>query len=256
MEQESSWYFASGGQTFGPMTRQELEQRAAKESLPPETLAWKEGMDEWRPLSECLPGIPVPVAPPPLPPVMGGAVTLGTPAAQPAELEPTPAVPSPHPQARAARPTSLSVFGVINIVFGFFGLLCSPISIISSFAPTTASVLSGEFFRYFTIATSLMGFISSGILLALGIGLLCQKNWARAGSVLYGWFSIISGVISMGVIFYVILPQLSDLQGADMAEAVGGMIGGVIGGIFGMIYPILLIIFMQRPIARAACSAE
>ena len=252
MHEESSWYFAFGGQTFGPMTRQELERRATEEPLPPGTLAWTDGMDEWRPLAECVPGCPAPAFAP-LTADIGGA-------GLPPPIPPAPALPQAAPleprPPRAGRPTSLSVFGVINIVFGFFGLLCSPFSIISSFAPSTPSVLSGGVFRAFTIATSLVGFISSGILLALGIGLLCQKNWARAGSVIYGWFSIISGLISMGVIFYVILPQLSTVHGAGLAEAVGGLVGGVLGGLFGMVYPILLIVFMQRPIARAACSAE
>ncbi len=249
MNATSGWYFSFGGQQFGPVPRFELEQRSASGALPPDTLVWTDGMSEWEPLGRHIPPAlhPAPAVAPPTQPIHG-------PPAPPANG--SPAAPQATPPRARTRPTSLSVFGIINIVFGFFGLLCAPFGIISSFGPSTATVLSGEGVRAFTIASSLLGFILSGFLLTLGIGLLRMQNWARTGSVIYGWLTIAKSLVSIGVILYFIVPHLSHAQGAGMAEAIGGIVGGVFGGLFSMIYPILLIIFMQRPIARAACGNE
>lgn len=249
MNSSPAWYFSFGGQQFGPVPKSELEQRSASGSLPAETLVWTEGMNGWEPLSRHVPPAP-PIAARPAPPDVSAAM-----APVPSPMS-APAVPQAAPPATRTRPTSLSVFGIINIVFGFFGLLCSPFGIIGSFGPSTSTVLGDEGFRAFTIASSLIEFLLSGILLALGIGLLRVQNWARAGSAVYGWLVIAKNLAAFGVILYFIMPHLSHARGAGMAEAIGAIVGGLFGGLFSMIYPILLIIFMQRPIARAACRNE
>ena len=251
MSTTSGWYFSFGGQQFGPVPKSELEQRSESGTLPPGTLVWTDGMAEWEPLSRHIPPAlhPAPALVP-VPPILPSVEHPASPAIASA------VAPRATPPPARTRPTSLSVFGIINIVFGFFGLLCAPFGIISSFGQSTTSILSSEGFRAFTIASSLLGFILSGFLLTLGIGLLRMQNWARAGSAIYGWLTIAKSLVSIGVILYFIAPHLSHAQGAGMAEAIGGIVGGVFGGLFSMIYPILLIIFMQRPIARAACGHE
>ncbi|MGA9779738.1 MAG: hypothetical protein ACLPRE_01995 [Limisphaerales bacterium] len=160
------------------------------------------------------------------------------------------------------RPTSVTVFGILNIVFaafGVFGLIAS-IALFhlpaDSNNPVIKLIHENPTYAAWLKAGILLGVPSCLVLLATGVGLLCLKSWARILSIAYAVYAIVFGILGMVVNFvFMVLPiaeQARQQQGPEAAAAVGGAIGGTIGGCFGLIYPILLLIFMTRPKVAAA----
>jgi len=48
----SDWYYAADNMQKGPINESELKAQLAANQIPPETLVWKEGMDNWTPASQ------------------------------------------------------------------------------------------------------------------------------------------------------------------------------------------------------------
>jgi hypothetical protein len=163
------------------------------------------------------------------------------------------------------RPTSVLVFGILNMVFAVFGAFGMIVSIVLFFAPVTSSnpvikiIQENPGYATFLKASIPLGFLSSAVLLASGIGLILVKNWARVASIAYGAYAIVWGIIGTVMNYMCItrplLEQASQRPGPEMAGAIGGAIGSAIGGCIGLVYPILLIIFMVRPHVVAAFEA-
>jgi hypothetical protein len=163
------------------------------------------------------------------------------------------------------RPTSVTVFGVLNIVFGALGILgiifsaislmvISPLS--STHNPVVQTVRNNPGYAAWMKIAIPLGFLACGVSIAAGIGLLKLKNWARILSIGYAIYAIVTGIIGM-VLNYIFLmqplmEQASQKQGPEAAVLIGAAIGGTFGSCFGMIYPVLLLIFMFRPNVVAA----
>jgi hypothetical protein len=161
------------------------------------------------------------------------------------------------------RPKSVTVFGILNIVFAALGLCGTAFSVIL-FLPSAAAannpvvqiIQSSPAYAAWMKLSVGLGVIVAAALLAAGIGLLNLKPWARTLSIIYAIYAIVMVIIG-DVINYIFLiqPMLQKAhseQGPEAAGAVGGAIGGLAGGCFGLIYPILLLIFMTRPHVVAA----
>ena len=159
------------------------------------------------------------------------------------------------------RPTSVTVFGILNIVFsvfGAFGLLISMALFLQtdSNSPVVKLIHEDPAYAAFLKISILLGIPVCLALLAAGIGLLNMKSWARILSIIYAIYAIVSGMIGMVVNYFaMILPMLEQArqqQGPEAAAAIGSAIGGTVGGCFGLIYPVLLLIFMLLPRTAAA----
>lgn len=160
------------------------------------------------------------------------------------------------------RPTSVTVFGILNMVFAAFGFIGTLASLALFLMPGNSSnpVLkimedSPAYAAWIKLSIPL-GLLTCGALLAAGIGLMFLKPWARKLSIGYAIYALVFGLIGMVVNFLFLvrpmLEQAREQQGAEAAGAIGGAIGGSIGSCFGLIYPILLLVFMFRPNVVAA----
>jgi hypothetical protein len=160
------------------------------------------------------------------------------------------------------RPASVTVFGILNIVFAALGVIGMVASIVLFFLPASSSnpviKLIHESTAYATWlkVCIVLGVMSSTALLAAGIGLLCLRSWARKLSIGYAIYAIVFGILGAVVNFiYLVQPMLEQArqqQGPEAVGALGGAVGGSVGGCFGLIYPVLLLIFMTRPTVVAA----
>lgn len=168
------------------------------------------------------------------------------------------------------RPTSVTVFSILNMVFaalGFFGTIGSLVMLAAlahdTNNPMIQIIRDNPGYAAYLKVSALLGVLVSLALLAAGIGLWLLKPWGRVLSIAYGIFAVISvpinSVLSYLFVTRPLMEQMMQHQqhndAAATGAAVGGAVGGLIGGCFGMIYPILLLVFMFRPNVAAAFKA-
>jgi hypothetical protein len=154
------------------------------------------------------------------------------------------------PAAGSKRPMPATVFGILNIIFGGIGLLCSPLSFIGVFA-SQQLILYAPPFKIWLIIGAVVGIFAGGWLLASGIGLLKLKKWALSGSYIYAWFAIVWGIVGTAMNAVALATGMVTMA----REAMPGFIGGMIGGTVGLVYPILMLVFLKRPHVRQAFEA-
>lgn len=160
------------------------------------------------------------------------------------------------------RPTSVTVFGTLNIAFAALGLLgvIASVAMFKMMGDTANPVMKimrdNPNYAAWIKLTIPLGLLACAVLLAAGIGLLLMKAWARKLSLAYAIYAILLGLAGMVMNYLFLLQPLmaeaAQKRGPEAAGAMGGVIGGSVGGCFGLIYPILLLIFMTRPKVVAA----
>ena len=225
------WYYMLGDQQMGPVSRESLQQLFIQQTIPPESMVWTEGMPEWQRACD-IPGF--------LSSVPAGAAD----------------------GYRRPLPTSVKVLGILGIIFGILGLLCTPLALANLFMPAEGApgieIYQAPVMRIFTMVSVVVGVVMSLVLLIAAIGLLNLKRWARGLALFYGWFAIIWGVLATIFNVFMIMPMIQEMTPDGGPEAVGGMIGGIIGGacggIIGLIYPIFMVIYMQKRNVVEACN--
>ncbi|MCA9066365.1 MAG: hypothetical protein KDA96_25030 [Planctomycetaceae bacterium] len=158
------------------------------------------------------------------------------------------------------RPTSMTVFGILNIVFSVMGICGATIGIISMFMmqqgqqfgppnPAIDIMLNSPAYRVFNIISQIVGLLTAFILLTSGIGLLKGRSFGRTLANVYAVIAIVGGIAgTIASYFILVVPMMQQAnQGPEQqAAAIGGAIGGLVGGCVGMIYPILVLVFMNR----------
>jgi hypothetical protein len=162
------------------------------------------------------------------------------------------------------RPTSVTVFGILNIVFGVLGLCGMVFTIAILFGgfdvgadnPVMEIMEGNAFLDVYQKAGIALGFIATIALIAAGIALLQMRRWGRTVSIVYACYAILSTLVGIVInFFFLMMPMLEragDAAGPERAGLVGGAVGGTLGGCVGLIYPVLLLYFMLRPNVRAA----
>jgi hypothetical protein len=150
------------------------------------------------------------------------------------------------------KPTSVTVFGVLNCVFGGLGLLCTPISAVLGLASMYKTMGVTPAYTAWNIIAAVIGFGFSIWLITLGIGLLTMKRWARRGSVIYASAIIVWVFLGVGINIAAIFLGWITIPEQQMAGYIGGTCGGLCGG---LIYPVLLLIFMLTPKVKDAFAA-
>ena len=162
------------------------------------------------------------------------------------------------------RPLAATIFGVVNIVFGGIGVLGTLASIPTvlgrpapSGQPELDAILWSERMILLGQITAPLGLLSSGALLAAGIGLLRMQPWGRLLSVLWGWYTVVMVVVMIPVQWYVLWGPMWELGSAGgnpvvRMLAMVTVVAGPVGMIIGLIHPVLLLVFMSRAAMIAA----
>lgn len=224
------WYYMLSDQQMGPVSRESLQQLFAQRTISADCLVWTEGMQDWQRACD-VPGLLSSI-----PAGIGGGY-------------------------RYPLPTSVKVLGILSIIFGGLGLLCTPLALVNLFIPQGApgtEIYELPIMRVWLTVSVVVGMVMSIILLAAGIGLLNLKRWARVWALFYGWFAILWGILGTIFNIAIVIPMIQDLGPEGSPEAIGGMIGGVVGGvcggIIGLVFPIFMVIYMRRPNVVEACN--
>ena len=161
----------------------------------------------------------------------------------------------------SARPTILTVIGILNLIFGALGI----VGLIGTWLllsmsqglfpagpnPVLDAMKTNATYRTFTQASLVLGGFATVALIASGVGLLQMRPYGRTLAIGYGIYALIAAVAGMIVNFALVFgPMLESMQRlppAQRAGVIGGMIGGVVGGGVGMVYPAILLYCMYRP---------
>jgi hypothetical protein len=149
------------------------------------------------------------------------------------------------------KPTSVTVFGVLNIVVGCYQLIrISPglYKIMAEFYTNPEKIIGPEILFLLLVA---VGIGLSVWLLVLGIGLLTMKRWSRRGSCMYARIQIILIVITLGSFFISLIIGWTNLpkSGWGFFNINNGL------ALIGWIYIVLLLIFMQSAKVKQAFAA-
>lgn len=155
------------------------------------------------------------------------------------------------------RPTSVTVFGILNVLFGVLGILGAMFALFvqgsrSNLFPPEHAVLS----VWMAVVVPL-GFAFAIVQIVAGIGMLLLRRWGRVCSIVYAIYAIVSTlagtVVSAVYVFRPMLDQMDAGQNPGIrAGIIGGIVGSALGSVIGCIYPALLWYFMNRPHVRAA----
>ncbi len=216
----ANWFYQQNEQQIGPVTTEELVNLLIQKIVAKDTYVWSEGMENWQQIQN-------------VPDLKTAALAAHAP----------------------LRPTSVTVLGILNIVFGSLNLLCTPIAIVGLMVPQPNSPFQmGPGMKIYTGFGVVLGLVCASVLLASGIGLLKQKNWARQTAYIYGWFAIIWGVIAIIINIFIFSPSLTGVSEEVAPAIIGGIVGSMCGGIIGLIYPIVLIIYLKKPHIVQACN--
>src|SRR6185436_10816593 len=101
------------------------------------------------------------------------------------------------------RPHSITVFGILNIVFAVFGIfgMAGTLALLSitgaSNNPVVKVIRESPTYAMWLKLTMPIAVIACGVLLASGIGLLRLKPWARKVSIGYAIFAFGFGLLGM-----------------------------------------------------------
>jgi hypothetical protein len=150
------------------------------------------------------------------------------------------------PAQAVKKPKSVTVFGVLNIVYGGLFILFTPIAIFGYLiAGKKGDVSFGE--MMWALFSLIVGFGLTIWLVILGIGLLHLKKWARAGSVMYAWVDIAFILLGIGVDIVILSLDGINPQEGELAELFVESLDMV-----SLVYPALLLIFMQKAKVKMA----
>lgn len=176
------WYYSENNQQLGPVTEDELKQKARSGSLKPTTLVWKDGMSDWKPISEIAElGIALQTAPAAAPTVLGPPAAVPNPYAAPqASVVSRPAMnlSSPAPYINSG---GILAFAIVSTV-----MCCWPCGIPA-----------------IVYAAKINGQIASGNYLGAHESARLSKMWS--------WISV--GSVSVILVIYVIAMALGVASG-------------------------------------------
>jgi len=176
------------------------------------------------------------------------------------------------------RPTSFTVFGVMNLVFGcllVIGLLINIVQVsgqdkqveqvkrqarmakdpdLRRMADQLEAMANDKTIKMLTNVQLVLSLLSVVLLIASAIGLLGVKAWGRTLAIFYAGYSILYTIALVIINFTIMMPKMPDFRGVPGASGMmkGMMIGVSIFYLIWLVYPILLLVFMNKPLAKRA----
>ena len=197
--------------------------------------------------------------------------------------------PSPVLAPQHERSAAPKVFGILSIIFASIVLLSSALGLLATAASSAvknmgsmvpdadkaaevAAVMGPMAKVYQGIGLlSLIMFVMSALLLAIGIGQVRYRAWAQRWSVYWGGAGLVCVVLMVAISMLIVSPayaemfdSLSRLKPAGGEAAVGASMGGlgsIFGGTFAIMtvvfyapYPALMLLFFTRDHVRASMT--
>ena len=114
------------------------------------------------------------------------------------------------------RPTSVTVFGIMNFLFAGFGAIgvMASIALFTLSADSSNSLIKlihgGPAYVVWMKSCIPLGLLSCAVLLADGVGLLYLKLWARVLSIAYAIYAIVFTVVGLWINLTLMVQAMSE----------------------------------------------
>jgi hypothetical protein len=155
------------------------------------------------------------------------------------------------------RPTGLTVMAVLAWVFGGMAFCCLPFSIVQIYFPISqgpqgnpmeAVYAEMPWIKTFTLVSSLIGMLTSMVLIIGGVGLWKLRRWGWTLLNGYAVFQLLSVLVQAVVNFVFIFPPASEIvggmPGGEMAVPMLYLSGGC-GMAIGALLPVVLLVVIN-----------
>jgi hypothetical protein len=167
------------------------------------------------------------------------------------------------------RPSSVTIFGVLNIVFALQYALALCVTAVTYGAAVWGPLVLLSFHwrkdgspEWLTTSLTIWFVLRAMAILAMGaggIGLLLMKSWGRVASIAYAICAIVMLTVHMIASGVVLTPKVLmrlQLGVPAIANTALFVFQELLSGSLRLAYPILLLIFMRRANIVAAFSAQ
>ena len=164
------------------------------------------------------------------------------------------------------RPTSVTVFAVINLVFSGLGVLgiifwtINKLGLIPQPAEKdfmTQAMEDSTVMTLFQDVSSVLGIITTSLMIAASIAMFSLKPWSRLVTIGLGVYSI--AAMLLGFTLSVVCLHMPLLQSVTGQEAIIVKIAIIFGGVFSALflgYYLLMIFMLTRPHVVEAFTPE
>ena len=161
------------------------------------------------------------------------------------------------PTGAAARPTSLTVFGVLNLFFALFSAY-GAFTNLALFMPSASAMASNPIYdivhdhgaaKAWIVARIVVGVLQAAVLGLGGLGLLLGKSWGRLITLAYALGTIVFLVAAVPLDWITIMIPLREVLEPGDPIMIGAM-SGMVGNVLGMIYPGCALFFLNRTNVR------
>lgn len=164
------------------------------------------------------------------------------------------------------RPTSVTVFAIINLILAGLGLvgfifwLLGVLGITPQGSQENILVQAMENsagFQLFNNIANAMGLIVVILLLAASIGMFSLKPWARLVTIGWGVYSLLMVIAGYALSYLLIYgPLLPNATGQDRVIVMVGLIVGAVFSVLFIAYYLLMIFMLTRPKVVEAFSPD
>ena len=161
-----------------------------------------------------------------------------------------------------SRPTSVLVFGIINILLGILQVCGIAFWIISEMGllpmptvenPALDLMQSNAGYLWFSRISGVAGAVATVVILSAGIGLLTLQPWARLASIGWAIYSIVMSVLGTTLTYLLIFrPLLEQASGIELTVMKASLIGAAVMTFLMVGYCLLMIFMLTRPKVAAA----
>lgn len=163
------------------------------------------------------------------------------------------------------RPASVTVFAIINLVFGAFGVVAFAGYLLNRFSlipqprnappnPIADAMAENAAFVMYNDLLNILSISVTVLLIAASIAMLKIKPWGRLVTLAWGWYALVIAVINVVVTHMIVFAPLIAAEG-DPALRIGLRIGLVImyvmAGLFVGYYLLMLAMLSRRKIRDA-----
>ena len=163
-----------------------------------------------------------------------------TPESIPLALAPQNPVPIPPPPTYTDRSTGLMIFGIVQVILGLLAALMIPFAMLGAFM--SRLVPGGAGLRPAQVASGVITYaVISATLIAVGIGSLQTKRWARALTLVTSWYALIVGTLTTIFVTAVLPVSIQGFMGAAQRNTPSASSPGLSTAVMAIILTVIIL---------------